>query len=206
VKVNVPVWAATGFEVPESNALPPSSLVTVWATDVTFFQVTVVPALIVMVAGLKVKVPLLSVVIMTTGALFAWVGGAAGVVAVVPDPVPVEPPPQAARSTSALSTSMHNDASLRCFRAGVIFIVIGLSISILFLLSKRLFVDLYRAFGLSRMVSRHPGQFQVSLIAYTGRGYTPQPLQLAGIVQIIFIAGLKFTIPGQKTLDFYKLY
>jgi hypothetical protein len=33
-----------------------------------------------------------------------------------------------------------------------------------------------------------------------------QPLQLAGIVQIIFIAGLKFTIPGQKTLDFYKLY
>jgi hypothetical protein len=33
--------------------------------------VTVVPALIVMVAGLKVKVPLLSVVIMTVGALFA---------------------------------------------------------------------------------------------------------------------------------------
>jgi hypothetical protein len=77
-------------------------------------------------------------------------------VVVVPDPVPVEPPPQAARSTSALSTSMHNDASLKCFRAGVILIVIGLSISILFLLSQRLFVDLYRASGFSRMVSRYP--------------------------------------------------
>ena len=126
--------------------------------------------------------------------------------AVVPDPVPVEPPPQAARSTSALSTSMHNDATLRCFRAGIILIVIGLSISILFLLSQRLFVNLYRAFGLSRMVSRYPGLLQVSLIPYTGQGYTPQLLQLTGIVQIIFIAGLKFTIPGQKTLDFYKLY
>ena len=96
--------------------------------------------------------------------------------AVVPDPVPVEPPPQAARSISALSTNMHNDASLRCFRAGVILIVIGLSISIVFLLSQRLFVDLYRASGFSRMVSRYPGQFEASLITYTIKGYMPQPL------------------------------
>jgi len=143
---------------------------------------------------------------------------------------------------------MHNDASLRCFRAGVIFIVIGLSISILFLLSQRLFVDLYRAFGFSRMVSRYrrSWRFQGSLLTYTVKGYMPQPLMQinflmrtsshppradksavctinrhlrwpdclvnghqragTGIVQIIFIAGLKFTIPGQKTLDFYKLY
>jgi hypothetical protein len=48
-------------------------LVTVCGTCVIFFQITVVPAAIVSDAGLKVKLPLLSVVIETT-----TVGGAVG--------------------------------------------------------------------------------------------------------------------------------
>ena len=67
VKLNVaPV--AIGFAVPESKELP-SSLVTVWPTEVLFFQVTVVPALMVKVAGLKANEPLLSVMIKTVCAL-----------------------------------------------------------------------------------------------------------------------------------------
>ena len=53
-----------GFEVPELKVFP-SSLVTVWGAAVVFFQVTVVPALIVNVAGLKANEPLLSVMIIT---------------------------------------------------------------------------------------------------------------------------------------------
>ena len=68
VKLNVPLCAIIGFEVPESNDFP-SSLVTVSAAAVVFFQVTVVPALIVKVAGLKANEPLLSVMIMTVWAL-----------------------------------------------------------------------------------------------------------------------------------------
>ena len=64
VKLNVPLCAAIGFEVPESKDFP-SSLVTVCATAVVFFHVTVVPALIVNVAGLKANEPLLSVMIIT---------------------------------------------------------------------------------------------------------------------------------------------
>ena len=68
MKLNVPLCAAIGFAVPESKDLP-SSLVTVWGTAVVFFQVTVVPALIVRLAGLKAKVPLLFVMIITDCAL-----------------------------------------------------------------------------------------------------------------------------------------
>ena len=64
VKLNVPLCAAIGFVIPESKDLP-SSLVTVCPTAVVFFQVTVVPALIVKVAGLKANEPLLSVMIIT---------------------------------------------------------------------------------------------------------------------------------------------
>lgn len=49
--------------VPLSNVVP-SSLVTVWGADDTFFQMTVVPAVTVRVAGLKPKLPSLFVTIM----------------------------------------------------------------------------------------------------------------------------------------------
>jgi hypothetical protein len=51
--------------VPLSKVVP-SSLVIVWGTADIFFQITVVPTLIVNVAGLKTKLPLLWVVISTT--------------------------------------------------------------------------------------------------------------------------------------------
>lgn len=53
---------AIGVESPELNVVP-SSLVTVWGVCVEFFQMTVVPTLMVSEAGLKVKVPVLSKVI-----------------------------------------------------------------------------------------------------------------------------------------------
>ena len=56
------------------------------------------------------------------------------VVGVVP-PVPVEPPPQAARSTSTLSAIRKNKTSLSCFRAGKIPEVIDWFINIFFLLT-----------------------------------------------------------------------
>ena len=114
VKLNVaPV--AIGFEVPESKDLP-SSLVTVWPTEVLFFQVTVVPALMVNVAGLKANEPVLSVMIMTVcalpdcvaveaGVLVVPVVGVTTVVGVVAELEVVVPPPQAASSTSALNAS-----------------------------------------------------------------------------------------------------
>jgi len=110
VNVNwyVPLCAAIGLAVPESNDVP-SSLVTVWGAPVIFFQTTVVPTEIVSDAGLKAKVPLLSVVIVTVfvapvgavvavgaaGAVVA-VGAAGAVVAVGVAVVPLEPP-QAAK-------------------------------------------------------------------------------------------------------------
>ena len=122
--------------MPESNDLP-SSLVTVCATAVVFFQVTVVPALMVNVAGLKANEPLLSVMIMTVWALpdcvavvvgvlvvpVVGVGGVvavAAVVGVVPELVAVVSPPQAARSTSALRATKENKTALRYFFIGVI--------------------------------------------------------------------------------------
>ena len=85
VNVNwyVPPCAAIGLAVPESNDVP-SSLVTVWGAPVIFVQTTVVPTGIVSDAGLKVKVPLLLVVMVTVfdglvGALVA-VGGVVGAV------------------------------------------------------------------------------------------------------------------------------
>src|SRR5260370_13743625 len=130
--------------VPLSNVFP-SSLVIVWGADDIFFQVTVVPALIVNVAGLKIKLQSLLVMIVTVwlvpgagvgigvvllvpvvGAgvevvLFAPVVGVlAIVVAVGTELVPgVLLLPQAASSTSAPTntTSRHNQAgALRCGR------------------------------------------------------------------------------------------
>ena len=54
-----------GGTFPLSNVCP-SSLVIVWGTDDMFFQTTVVPALIVSVAGLKPKLPPLLSTISTT--------------------------------------------------------------------------------------------------------------------------------------------
>jgi hypothetical protein len=53
-----------GLAVPESNVFP-SSLVTVWGAAVIFFHMTVVPTGMVNMAGLKAKLPLLSVVMVT---------------------------------------------------------------------------------------------------------------------------------------------
>ena len=103
---------------------------TVWGTAVVFFQITVVPALMVKVAGLKAKEPLLSVMIMTVfvlpdgvtlvaGVLVVPAVGVAGVVAVaaavgvVAELVLVLPPPHAARSTSALRAISEKRIDLR---------------------------------------------------------------------------------------------
>src|SRR6266699_589863 len=69
-----------GLEMPESKDLP-SSLVTVWPVWVILVQVTIVPTLMVSVAGLKAKLPLLSVVMVTAWPLLAVV--AVGVVPAV---------------------------------------------------------------------------------------------------------------------------
>ena len=103
-----------GLEMPESKLLP-SSLVTVWPVWVMLVQVTVVPTLMVSVAGLKAKLPLLSVVMVTAWPLPAGVvavGVVPAVVAVGVVPVAgvgvgpgLEVPPQAAKSMSAPSAS-----------------------------------------------------------------------------------------------------
>lgn len=79
------VLGATGVESPELNALP-SLLVTVCGVCVVFFQMTVVPALIVMVFGLNVKVPVLSVVIVTIAVAPVTAFVAVGLVLVPPLP------------------------------------------------------------------------------------------------------------------------
>ena len=102
--------------MPESKDLP-SSLVTVWPAWVILVQVTFVPTLTVSVAGLKAKLPLLSVVMVTAWPLLAAVVAVGVVPAVVdvgvfpvagvgvePEPE-VVPPPQAAKRTSALNAS-----------------------------------------------------------------------------------------------------
>src|ERR1700682_1251711 len=58
VKLNVSLFAEMGVLMPESNVVP-SSLVTVCGAPVVLVQVTVVPTLMVMLAGLNAKVPLL---------------------------------------------------------------------------------------------------------------------------------------------------
>ena len=58
VKLYVPPLAPMGLLIPESKVVP-SSLVTVWGALVLLVQVTVVPTLMVMLAGLKAKEPLL---------------------------------------------------------------------------------------------------------------------------------------------------
>lgn len=102
-----------GLEMPESKDLP-SSLVTVWPVWVILVQVTVVPTLMVSVAGLKAKLPLLSVVIVTAWPLLAAVVAVGVVLAVVAIAVGVEPeldevlPPHAAKRTSVPSASRTN--------------------------------------------------------------------------------------------------
>ncbi len=104
-----------GLEMPESKDLP-SSLVTVWPVWVILVQVTFVPTLMVSVAGLKAKLPLLSVVIVTAWPLLAVVAvgvvpavvavGVVHVAAVGVEPeLEVVPPPHAAKRISALSVS-----------------------------------------------------------------------------------------------------
>ena len=66
----MPAFLNVNRKVPPTATLPlsnvcPSSLVTVCGTDDTFFHITVVPALIVSVEGLKPKLPLLSFTIIS---------------------------------------------------------------------------------------------------------------------------------------------
>ncbi len=93
--------------MPESKDLP-SSLVTVWPAWVILVQVTVVPTLTVSVAGLKAKLPLLSVVMVTAWPLLAAVVAVgvvpAAAVGVEPE-LEVVSPPHAAKRISALSVS-----------------------------------------------------------------------------------------------------
>ena len=110
--------------MPESKDLP-SSLVTVCGAAVILVQVTVVPTLMVIVAGLKAKLPLLSVVMVTAIALPDVVGVVALVVGVLPVaavgvvPVP-EPlsPPHAASRTSAARANMMSQARWRYLDVG----------------------------------------------------------------------------------------
>ena len=114
--------------LPESNDFP-SSLVTVCATWVVFFHTTVVPALIVSVAGLKAKLPLLSVVIMTVVPLLepepAGVLVATGVVPLpLLLPLAVVVPPQADKSTSIANAANDNHAHTCRLRVGIIHVVV----------------------------------------------------------------------------------
>jgi len=64
------VFLNVNLKVPPTAMLPlsnvcPSSLVTVCGTDDTFFHITVVPTLIVNIEGLKPKLPLLSLMIIS---------------------------------------------------------------------------------------------------------------------------------------------
>ncbi len=114
--VNVKLKVLPGERNPESKA--PWSAVTVWVTESLFVQVTLVPVFTVSVAGLKVKfrivtlLPLLAdvlvdaVVGVLVGAVVGvFVGAAVGIGV---DAVVVEPPPQAARSTSRPAASRHS--------------------------------------------------------------------------------------------------
>ena len=67
--------------VPPAGIVPlPKPLpVTVWGAEVVFFQTTVVPTLIVIVEGLKAKLPLLSTIIDTTTVTGTGVGVGVGV-------------------------------------------------------------------------------------------------------------------------------
>ena len=110
--------------MPESKDLP-SSLVTVCGAEVILVQVTVVPTLMVIVAGLKAKLPLLSVVMVTAIALPDVVGVVAlvvgvlpvAVVGVVPVPEPLSPPHAASR-TSAARANMMSQARWRYLDVG----------------------------------------------------------------------------------------
>src|SRR5437016_3291705 len=75
-----------GVLSPELNVLP-SSLVTVCGVCVVFFQITVIPVFTVSILGMKVKVPLLSVVIITicVGPFAAVVAVAVGAIVAVGD-------------------------------------------------------------------------------------------------------------------------
>jgi hypothetical protein len=122
VKLNVPPFAGMGVLMLESNDVP-SSLVTVCGAAVVLVQVTVVPTLMVMLAGLKPKLPVDESMAMAfvgpdgvavvpvvgvlpagavVGVLPAWVG-----VGVEP---PLVDPPQAASTIIAAKASRTNHA------------------------------------------------------------------------------------------------
>ena len=127
VKLYVPLCAAIGLLLPESNDLP-SSLVTVCATEVTFFQVTIVPTLIVRVVGLKAKEPLLSFIIMTTDPLaepeLVGVFVAAGAVALPLLLLLVEVvPPQADKSKIIANAIADNHTHTCCLWVGIIHVM-----------------------------------------------------------------------------------
>ena len=119
VKLNVPPFAEMGVLRPESNDVP-SSLETVCGAPVVLVQVTVVPTVMVMVVGLKPKLPVdesmamafvgpdgvaVAVVpVVGVGVLPACVG-----VGVVPPPVD---PPQATSTIIAANASRTNHARL----------------------------------------------------------------------------------------------
>ena len=123
--------------VPLSNVVP-SSLVTVWGAAETFFQITVVPTLIVSVVGLKAKLPSPLVMIImiciepATGVCRTAVGGiAVGVGAatvvvggVVGSAVTVLPPPQAASSTSRATKITNRENLLDALREYIFFSII----------------------------------------------------------------------------------
>lgn len=96
--------------MPESNVVL-SSLVTVWGTLVVFVQVTVVPTLMVMVAGLNAKEPVVVIDTAIAGpddvAVAAGVLPTGAVVGVGVEPPPVDPlvPRQAAITIMAASAS-----------------------------------------------------------------------------------------------------
>src|SRR5579863_7764234 len=107
----------------ESKVVP-SSLVTVWGALVVLVQVTVVPTLIVMVAGLNAKVPLVVIETAIAGpddvAVAVGVLPAGAVVGVLPacvgvgvEPPPVDPP-QAASTIMAANASRTNRARPPC--------------------------------------------------------------------------------------------
>src|SRR2546427_1821766 len=96
-----------GVLSPELNVLP-SSFVTVCGVCVVFFQITVVPTFTVSVLGLKVKVSLLSVVIITI-----CVGPFAGVVAVTVEARVAEGDGELALEAPESELLPHADKSIR---------------------------------------------------------------------------------------------
>ena len=108
VWLNVPPLGDRGVLMPESNVVP-SSLVTVCGALVVLVQVTVVPTLMVRVAGLNAKVPLLVIETAIVEPEDVAVGVFPACVGVAVVPVLVVPP-HAASTTIAANASRTNHA------------------------------------------------------------------------------------------------